>query len=126
MTTEKSDDWLSSSGRWSDQDDDLSSDLSSEDPGSPVWMLWLAVATVAVSIGLFIVGEGLVPNVVGYVLGSVVAFSLVALFSREARRRLFKAGIGTGTGVDTACVLVLVVGLLSVALHAYFIARHYS
>ena len=126
MTTEVADgDWGSPSTPSSVPDGDLGSSAR-EDPGSPNWMLWLAAASVVASLAMFVAGSELAPNIAGYVLGSVVAFTLVALFSRASRVRLFKAGIGTGRGLNRAAVGLLAVGLLSVALHAYLIARHYS
>jgi hypothetical protein len=107
-------------------DGDLDTGHRSADPGSPLWMLWLAAAAVGVSLVMFALGEGLAPNILGYILGSVVAFTLVALFGRAARVRLFAAGIGTARAINQTAVVVLAVGLVSVALHAYFIARHYA
>jgi hypothetical protein len=126
MTTERPDEWLPQSEASADPGGDMDSTRTSADPGSPLWMLWLAAAAVAASLAMFALGEGLATNILGYILGSVVAFTLVALFSRAARERLFTAGIGTARAVNQAAVAVLAIGVLSVALHAYFIARHYS
>jgi hypothetical protein len=127
MTTERADDgWPPRSAASLDPDGDLDFGHPSQDPGSRLWMLWLAAASVGASLAMFALGEGLVPNILGYILGSVVAFTLVALFSRAARVRLFTAGIGTARALNNATVALLAVGLLSVALHAYLIARHYS
>jgi uncharacterized membrane protein YdjX (TVP38/TMEM64 family) len=97
-----------------------------EDPGSRVWYLWLAAGATVVSGATFALGLGVAINLVGYVLASLVAFTLVALFRRNSVRRLVQHGVVTAQGTQLVGLLILVLGLVVAALHAYRIARHYG
>jgi len=110
-----------------DFDTPLSKDpVAPADPGSPTWMLWIAVASLVVSALLLALGPGLVVNLIGYLLASVVCFSLVALFRRASFARLVSIGIGLSRPTGSATVAIIVTGLFLVCIHAYLIARHYA
>jgi hypothetical protein len=97
-----------------------------EDPGNRAWYLWLAGAATATGVATFALGPGVAINVIGYVLASLVAFTLVALFRRNSVRRMAQHGVVTPQSTQLLGLLILVTGLVVAAFHAYRIARHYG
>ena len=97
-----------------------------EDAGSRIWYLWLAGVAMVLSIAAFALGPGVAVNLVGYVLASLVAFTLVALFRRNSVRRMAQRGIITAQSTQLLGLLILVLGVVVAAFHAYQIARHFG
>jgi hypothetical protein len=106
--------------------DDEELRFSAIDPGSPMWMLWLAGGAVGASALVFAFGGGFLVNLIGYLLGSLVAFTLIALFRRATLSRMFVAGVGVARSANTGAAGLLATGLVCACIHAYFIARHYA
>lgn len=96
-----------------------------DDPGRQEWLLVLAGVSIVLSLGLLVLG-GLALNVVGYVLSSLVAFSLVAMFRRNAANRFVAVGIGAAPSTAAFSIALLLAGLVVAALQAYAIARHFA
>ena len=93
---------------------------------SPEWFVAMAGTSVAASIVLFALGAGLGSNLAGYVLASILPFTLVAVARRDFAKRLVTAGVSERRGVRGACVAILALGLISVIVHAYLIAHHFA
>jgi hypothetical protein len=96
-----------------------------EDPGSPTWLLGFSAAATAVSL-ILLPFSGLGVHITGYVLASLVAFTLVALFRRASVARFLLVSIGTARSANAAAGGLLGGGLAVSVAHAYAIARHFA
>lgn len=93
-------------------------------PSSATWMLWAAAA--AVLLGALALFGGILAHFLGYALGSLLAFTLVALFRRRSVERSASAGVGVPHWVNLVAVAVLVVGFGVAIAQSWFIASYFS
>jgi hypothetical protein len=87
---------------------------------------FLAAATGCILLSALALGGGVAVHIVGYVLGSLLAFSLIALFRRRAFEQSLTAGIGVPHWIKRAAAGILAAGLVLSIIHAWFIASHFS
>lgn len=98
---------------------------------APEILVGLAVAAVGASalicVSAVLLGSRPVPtHALGYVLASVVPFTLVAVARRGANDREFEAGIPLARLAKILAFAVLAAGLLLAVAHAFYIARRYG
>jgi hypothetical protein len=87
----------------------------------PMPLLALAVASVVLSAGMFLL-SGLVPHVAGYLFGSIVAIALVGLFHRiDLQRRQSPYYVSSRLLTRWAGVVVAV-GFVIAGVHTWWIA----
>ena len=89
----------------------------------PLWILAVAVIDVAVAFGLFALSD-LTSHIVGYLLGSFVCVSVVALFIKvdSARRNSADVVYLEVPGLRYAWSAVLIAGISACVLHALPVA----
>lgn len=92
--------------------------------GSATWLLGVASALVAVS--AVALSGGIVLNIIGYLLASVFAFTLIAIFRRRSLERSANAGIGVPHWMNLAAAGVLLIGFILSVAHSWFIASYLS
>lgn len=88
------------------------------------WLLWAAAA--AVLLGLLALSGGIVLNLVGYALASLLAFTLVAMFRRRSIERSLTAGIAVPRWMNRFAFCVLALGFAVSVAQAWFIASYFS
>lgn len=108
-----------------DDDENRISHTTPDDPGSPSWLLWLSLFATLVSLVL-LPFSALSLQIAGYLLASLGAFTLVALFRRASVARFLLVSIGTTRSANAAATALLGVGLVVSIAHAYAIARHFA
>lgn len=97
----------------------------SADPSPITWMLGAATSCIVLSL-LSIAIDSHALDIGAYILACPVAFTIVALYRREAERRLSELGIGVGAFAMRASVILLAVGFAVSIAHAYSIAEFYA
>lgn len=97
---------------------------SERDAGNVTWLLGAAAAAVLLS--LLALSGGIALHFLGYVLASLLAFSLVALFRRKSLERTAKAGLGMPRWLNLTAFGVIVVGFGVSIVHSWFIASYFS
>jgi hypothetical protein len=88
------------------------------------WML--SAAVLAVAVGFAALWGGIVAHFLGYLLASLLAFTLVALFRRAAMDRQTSSGVVVPHWMNLVAAGVLLVGFVVAVGQAWFIASHFS
>lgn len=86
----------------------------------------LAAAAGCILLSALALAGGVAVHILGYVLASLLAFTLIALFRRRSSERSLTAGIGVPHWIKRAAAGILVAGFLLSVAHAWFIASHFS
>lgn len=89
----------------------------------PVGLLVTAAMTVGISVALFPLSL-ISTHVIGYVLGSFVTITLVALYRSTAQRRRRNPYYSPRPGLRRGATLVLAAGTIVAAAHVWVIATH--
>jgi hypothetical protein len=103
--------------------DGMTSDAA-EDGVSANWLVWAAAGTVLLS--ALLLSGGVFLHFTGYLLASVVTFTLIAFFRKRSLQHSLSAGIGVSRSVNLVAGGILVVGFLVSIAHSWFIASHFS
>ena len=95
--------------------------------GGPKGANWLVGAAVGcVLLSALALAGGILLHFLGYVLASLLAFSLIALFRRRSSERSLTLGIGVPHWVKLTAAGVLFAGFAVSIAHSWFIASHFS
>lgn len=89
---------------------------------APAWVLVAAACACAISLVLQL-GTSTATHLLGWAFGSIITILLVALYRLGDRRASASPWYSPSPTADRIAVGLLVIGLASATLHAYFVAH---
>lgn len=89
---------------------------------APPWLFLLGGALALAASALTFFGQGLMVELAGYLLSAVLASTLIALYRRQAYRRLVVQGVAPGRAVLTVAWALMILAFVCSVLHGLALA----